>query len=160
MVLKIDIPNIGKLTLEHLIMDFNGTIATSGKIDDELAEVLEKIKNMGILELHVLTADTFGTAIMTAKKLGLDCHVLPKKKVEAEEKLDFLNALGSEKCAVMGNGNNDSLILENAALGIGVLGKEGIATQCLFSADLIVQDPKDALLLFLNPDRLKATLRR
>ena len=159
MVLEIDIPNIGTLTLEHLIMDLNGTIATDGEIEDELGRMFEKIKKKGLLELHVLTADTFGTAKTMAKIFGLNCHILPKKKGEAEEKLDFLNSLGSEKCVAMGNGNNDHLMLENAGLGIGVLGKEGIATQCLLSADLVVQDPKDAFLLLLYPDRLKATLR-
>jgi len=88
--------------------------------------------------LHVVTADTFGTAAKMTKSFGLECHVLPKKKVEAEEKLDYINSLGSEKCVVMGNGNNDYLMLENAGLGIAVLGREGIATQCLFAADLVV----------------------
>jgi P-type E1-E2 ATPase len=160
LVLKIDIPNVGKLTLEHLVMDMNGTIATGGAIHDDLAALFEQIKKAKTLALHMVTADTFGTAAKMAKSFGLECHVLPKKKVEAEEKLDYINSLCSEKCVVMGNGNNDYLMLENAGLGIAVLGREGIATQCLFAADLVVQDPKDALLMLLNPERLVATLRR
>jgi P-type E1-E2 ATPase len=160
MVLKIEIPNVGKLTLEHLVMDMNGTIATGGVIHGDLMALFEKIKKAKILELHVITADTFGTAVKMAKSFGLDCNVLPKQKVEAEEKLDYINSLGSETCIVMGNGNNDYLMIQNAGLGICVLGREGAATQCLLSADLVVQDPKDALLMILNPERLVATLRR
>ncbi len=159
-MLKIDIPNVGKLTLEHLVMDMNGTIATGGVIHGDLAALFEQLKKANILALHLVTADTFGTAAKMAKSFGLDCHVLTKKKVEAEEKLDYINSLASETCVVMGNGNNDYLMLENAGLGICVLGREGAATQCLFAADLVVQDPKDALLMLLNPERLVATLRR
>ncbi|NMC08000.1 MAG: haloacid dehalogenase [Candidatus Lokiarchaeota archaeon] len=158
--MKIDIPNVGKLALEHLVMDMNGTIATSGVIHEDLRPLLDIIKKSNILELHVLTADTFGTAVNMVKSFGLECHVLPRKKVEAEEKLDYINTLGSEKCIVMGNGNNDYLMIQNAGLGICVLGHEGAATQCLISADLVVQDPKDALLMILNPERMVATLRR
>ncbi|MBN2152550.1 MAG: haloacid dehalogenase [Candidatus Lokiarchaeota archaeon] len=148
------------MTLEHLVMDMNGTIATGGVINSDLAVLFDQLKKAKTLALHVVTADTFGTAVEMARSFGLDCHVLRKEKVEAEEKLDYIDSLGSEKCVVMGNGNNDHLMLENAGLGIAVLGHEGVATQCLLSADLVVQDPKDALLLLLNPERLVATLRR
>ncbi|MEX2682155.1 MAG: HAD family hydrolase [Candidatus Sigynarchaeota archaeon] len=160
MVLKVDIPNFGILNLEHLVMDMNGTIATEGIIHDDLAVLFDQLNKAKTLALHLLTADTFGTAVEMAKSFGLECHVLPKKRIEAEEKLDYINSLGSEKCVAIGNGNNDCMMLEHAGLGIAVLGHEGIATQCLFSADIVVQDPKDALLLLLNPARLVATLRR
>jgi soluble P-type ATPase len=157
-LLKIEIPNVGTITVEHRVMDMNGTIATGGVIEGQLLPLLEKLKK--VLSLHIVTADTFGTATKMAKSFGLDCHVLTKQKVESEEKLDYINTLGSEKCVVMGNGNNDHLMLENAGLGIGVMDREGIATACLLAADLIVQDPRDALLILLNPERLVATLRK
>jgi soluble P-type ATPase len=59
----------------------------------------------------------------------------------------------------MGNGNNDELILKEAALGIAILGDEGISVTALKQADIMVKNISDALDLLLKPKRLMATLR-
>jgi soluble P-type ATPase len=51
-------------------------------------------------------------------------------------------------------------MLEEAALGIAVLGPEGLAVPALLAADVLVASIEDALDLLLNPRRLIATLRR
>jgi hypothetical protein len=51
-------------------------------------------------------------------------------------------------------------MLERAALGIAVLGPEGLALSCLQAADVVVPDILAALDLLLFPRRLVATLRR
>jgi soluble P-type ATPase len=51
-------------------------------------------------------------------------------------------------------------MLKGAALGIGVLSKEGCAVETLLSADILMPDIQSALDLLLHPDRLKATLRQ
>lgn len=51
-------------------------------------------------------------------------------------------------------------MLAAAALGIAVLGPEGLATEALQAADLVVGQVEDALDLLLHPTRLLATLRR
>jgi P-type E1-E2 ATPase len=135
----------------------NGTIAVDGKIEPALKSRLAKLKTA--LKIFVVTADTFGTASEMATKLGLECHLLPKKKRESEEKLDFVKSLGSDRVVAMGNGNNDLLMIKEAAFGIGVLGHEGIAIECLHAADIIVQNPKDGLDLLLKSLRVTATLR-
>jgi len=80
-------------------------------------------------------------------------------KPEAEEKRDFVKSLGPERVVAIGNGNNDVLMIQEAALGIGVLGHEGISGGCIQVADVIVQTPRDGLDLLLKPLRLVATLR-
>ena len=51
-------------------------------------------------------------------------------------------------------------MLERAALGIAVLGPEGVAGITLQKADVVVPDIRSALELLLYPKRLIATLRR
>jgi len=51
-------------------------------------------------------------------------------------------------------------MLEAAALGIAVLGSEGMAVASLTAADVVVGSIQDALDILLNAQRLVATLRR
>jgi len=60
----------------------------------------------------------------------------------------------------VGNGANDAQMLEAAALGIAVLGKEGLAVDALGVADVVVPRIADALEQLLKTPRLVATLRR
>jgi soluble P-type ATPase len=71
-----------------------------------------------------------------------------------------LDQLGREKCAVIGNGTNDVLVLEAAAIGFAVLGPEGASAAALRSADIVCASAADALDLLLEPRALSATLRR
>ena len=61
--------------------------------------------------------------------------------------------------ACIGNGRNDRAMLKHAALGIAVLAEEGVATDAIVAADIVVSDIWHALDLLLNPLRLVATLR-
>ena len=74
-------------------------------------------------------------------------------------KLRVLESLDPTKTVAVGNGNNDHLILKEAALGIAVLGDEGMSFSAMKHADIIVKNISDALDLFLRPKRLIATLR-
>ncbi len=59
----------------------------------------------------------------------------------------------------MGNGSNDELMLKESSIGICIIGQEGCSTRALNSADLAINNIKDALELLIFPNRLKATLR-
>jgi len=56
---KIEIPNYKTVTLEHLILDYNGTIAKDGKVKSEVKELLPQLCKR--YKVHVITADTFGS---------------------------------------------------------------------------------------------------
>jgi len=60
---------------------------------------------------------------------------------------------------VVGNGLNDAGLLRRAALGIAVLGPEGLSRLALLAAEVVVGSVVDALDLLLKPHRLRATLR-
>jgi soluble P-type ATPase len=58
-----------------------------------------------------------------------------------------------------GNGNNDLSMLNSSALGIGIIGNEGMYSKVFNNGDIIVNNIVEGIDLLLNPLRLKATLR-
>jgi len=156
-LVEINIPGWENMEIENIVLDLNGTIATDGKIP---SEVSEKIKSLsGCVKIYVLTADTQGTAGEEISDMYVEL-VKVTQEDSTELKLGFLKSLNFMRTAAIGNGNNDHLILEEAALGIAVLGDEGLSISTMKEADIVVKNIIDALDLFLKPKRLTATLRR
>ncbi|MFW6216897.1 MAG: HAD family hydrolase [Desulfohalobiaceae bacterium] len=155
-MLQIDIPDFGDLPLEHLVMDYNGTLAVDGEpvpgVRERVSELAEKV------QVHVITADTFGK--VQAKLQGWACSVkILGQEDQVGQKLAFVQELGADKCACIGNGRNDRMMLEAAALGLAVMLEEGSSRQCVLAADIVLPGIVPALDLLLNPLRLTATLR-
>ena len=156
-MLKIDIPGSGPVELEHLVLDFTGTLSFDGTLIPGVKERLGRLA--GALSVHVVTSDTFGTA--GAELAGIDCrvHVLEGKD-HALQKKGYVERLGSAAVVAVGNGRNDEEMLSAAAIGIAVVGGEGCAVAAVTSADLVVKSINDAFDLLLHTKRLIATLRR
>jgi soluble P-type ATPase len=62
--------------------------------------------------------------------------------------------------AAIGQGANDALMLQEAALGICIFSPEGTAVATLLNADIAIPNILAALELFEKPLRLVATLRK
>lgn len=156
-MLKIDIPGRGSYTLEHLVLDYNGTIALDGKLLPEVAVRMERLSE--ILQIHVLTADTFGTVEKALSGLPCSVSVIRAGDREDEEKLAYISKLGLERCVAIGNGVNDRLMIAHAAIGICVVQHEGASPVAIEQADVVCRSISDALDLIIYPARLVATLR-
>lgn len=154
--MEINIPGYGTLRLEHLVMDYNGTLAVDGRLIDGVKEALNRIADK--MTLHVLTADTFGMAAAGLEGLNCRLSILPKE-AQAEGKRDYVLGLGAERTAAIGNGRNDRMMLKTAGLGIAVILEEGASAETLMSADIVCRSILTALELLVNPLRLTATLR-
>ncbi|MEJ2671707.1 MAG: ATPase P [Deltaproteobacteria bacterium] len=155
-MLAIDVPGFKELRLEYLVLDYNGTLACHGQL---LAGVREKLAALAPhLEIHILTADTFGMAQDQVAHLPVRLIVLPPGK-QAQAKCDHVRRLGGERTAALGNGRNDRLMLAEAVLGICVLLEEGVAVETLTAAQVVAPGILAALDLLLVPNSLKATLR-
>ncbi len=155
-MIKLNIPGRGSLALENLMLDFNGTLALGGRLLPEVSQLLHQLASH--LRIYVVTADSHGT--VAEETASLPVTLLPVKEgAEAEGKLAHLQSLGAAGTAAMGNGSNDRLLLQEAALGIMVLGEEGAAGCLCAAADLIVRDYREGLRLFLVPDAIRSTLR-
>jgi soluble P-type ATPase len=156
-MIELDIPGRGVLRLQHLVTDVNGTLAADGRLIDGVAKSLLGLRDR--LEIHLLTADTHGRQDLLDHQLGLQA-VRIRAGGESPAKADFVRVLGADQVVVLGQGANDVAMLEDAALGICVLGPEGTAVEALMAADVVAPSVLDALALLYQPLRLVATLRR
>jgi len=156
-MLQIEIPGRATLSLSHLVCDVNGTLAVDGVLLPEVKPAFALLQQT--LQIHMLTADTFGKQKEHATALGVESFVLAPGN-EAKQKADFVRSLGKDQTAAIGQGANDSAMLKEASLGICVLSKEGAAVSSILAADIVVPDIQSALELFLKPLRLTATWRQ
>ncbi|RME64076.1 MAG: ATPase P [Nitrospirae bacterium] len=155
-MIVLDIPGFGRVEIEHLVTDFTGTLSEDGLLIEGVRERLTKLSEK--VKIHVLTADTFGTAKKQLEGLNCTVHILEGEGHD-RKKAEYVEKLGPERVFAMGNGNNDREMLKKAKIGVAVCLKEGCAIDAIKSADILVKSPLDGLDLLLNPRRLKATLR-
>jgi soluble P-type ATPase len=163
------IPGRGTLALEHLVLDVNGTVAASGRLIDGVQDRLAALRRTE-LDVHWITADTRGRQAALDKELGwpairISAGTEARDSAgeflgEAEQKAAFVRRLGAERVVAIGNGANDAAMLREAALGIAVLGPEGLALDALLAADLIAPDILTALEMLQDPAQLIATWRK
>jgi soluble P-type ATPase len=150
------IPGYKTLTLKHLVMDYNGTLAVDGELINGVRECLDRLAEN--LDIHVITADTFGKVAAEMKDIPCTVTILPAQSQDLG-KLDYIKHLGPENTVCIGNGRNDRLMLKAAALGIAVILAEGAFSETLQASDVVCTSIVSALELLLNPLRLTATLR-
>ncbi|RJP84802.1 MAG: ATPase P [Desulfobacteraceae bacterium] len=155
-MMDLSIPGYGELKLQHVVMDYNGTLAVDGILLSGVKAALEKLARH--MTLHVLTADTFGKAKAGLEGVPCTVHILPEADQQAG-KLDFVKTLGAEKTVSIGNGRNDQRMLKASRLGIAVILGEGASLETLLAADIVCTSIVSALELLFHPLRLTATLR-
>lgn len=155
-MLEIKIPGYKTQQLHHLVLDYNGTLACDGQ---PLAGVKERLNRLAeLMQLHILTADTFGTVQTAMADVACEISILP---VEAQDvgKRRYVERLGTTATVAIGNGRNDQLMLQAATLGLAVIQEEAAAVQTVLAADVVAPNILAALDLLLQPKRLVATLR-
>ncbi len=157
-MLTILIPGWRELRLNEAVLDVNGTLSLDGILLPGVAERVTRLR--ATLAVHLLSADTHGTLEAIARELGVAGVRLRPGEPEPEQKAAYVRQLGPDSVVAIGNGNNDVGMLREAALGIVVLGPEGLAVPALVAADVVTRSATDALDLLLVPRRLIATLRR
>lgn len=154
-MVNLSVPGYGELNIEHVVMDYNGTLAVDGLLLPGVKAALLALSRH--LTLHVLTADTFGKA---NGLLGVPCtlSILPASDQQAA-KLGYVQSLGPEKTVSIGNGRNDQRMLKASRLGIAVVLGEGASMEAVTNADIVCTSIVTALELMTHPLRLTATLR-
>jgi P-type E1-E2 ATPase len=131
MTIALDIPGRTPLQLEHVVLDMNGTLTGSGALIKRSAERIRALSQR--VELHLLSADTFGTAAVVAEELGVPLRGI----AHGDDKRSYVEQLGAAQCAAIGNGSNDAAMFKAAALGIAVVGPEGASMTALVAADVV-----------------------
>ncbi len=154
--MRFEIPGYGALTIENVIMDFNGTIAVDGVIKGTVKQRIVRLAES--CRLYVLTSDTQGTAARELGELPVTLQICETDNAGEDKRL-FAERVGGATCACIGNGKNDVLMFGVAALSIAVLESEGLYAPLLTAADLLVKSSEEALDLLLDEKRLIAALR-
>jgi len=156
-MLQLTLPGRGELNIQHLVADVNGTLAFDGVLLDGLAKRLGALRDR--VQIHLLTADTHGKQATIDQQLNLTATRIKGGK-EAEQKALYVRDLGAETVVAIGQGANDAAMLKEAALGICVMSREGVAVETLLASDLLMPDIFAALDLFDHPLRILASLRK
>jgi soluble P-type ATPase len=141
-MIEINIPGHRTLRLKHMVLDYNGTIACDGDLIAGVKENLVALADK--LQIHILTADTFGKARPGLEGIKCELSIIAPDAQDIS-KLEYVKRL--------------QLMLKEAALGIAVILEEGAAAATLNVADIVCTHIVSALELLTNPLRLMATLR-
>ncbi|MBN1550694.1 haloacid dehalogenase [bacterium] len=152
-----EIPGYKTFQITTLVFDYNGTLATDGKLPESIHKRLIQLSKHYMI--YILTADTFGSVKKEISNIPCELHIITGEH-QAEAKANFIETIQPEFTAAFGNGANDVLMLEKTALGICIIGKEGAFAKALMTADLVFNEISDALECFQQHKRFIATLRR
>ncbi|GGC77523.1 copper-translocating P-type ATPase [Thalassobacillus devorans] len=125
-----------------------GLIAVADTIRDITVQSIQKLKQVGMREMVMLTGDNEGTAKKIAGETGVDryfAELLPEDKVSAVKKLQA----EGKRVAMVGDGINDAPALATADLGIA-MGGAGTDT---------AMETADIVLMADNLEKLPHTIR-
>ncbi len=125
-----------------------GLIAVADTIRDITVQSIQKLKQVGMGEMVMLTGDNEGTAKKIANETGVDryfAELLPEDKVTAVKKLQD----EGKRVAMVGDGINDAPALATADLGIA-MGGAGTDT---------AMETADIVLMADNLEKLPHTIR-
>ena len=117
----------------------------------------DSVKDVYKRQVHVLTADTYGTVTRQCEPLGVEVRTFPREGAAGCKEEIVRGLEGGVAC--LGNGFNDIQMFDAARLSIAVLEREGMCAALLGHATVVVRSIEDGLDLLLKPDRLRATLR-
>ena len=163
--ITIDIPGLGIRTIKTVVSDYTGTLSRGGQLTAGIQDRIIQLAKL--VELVILTSDSFGTADEQLKGLPVQIRKLQNEEAESEpgdkKKKRIVQEYGPKHVAAIGNGNNDRLMLQLVkrarGLAIAVDNGEGCAIDALQNANLFIVGYANALDLLLDPTRCKATLR-
>jgi soluble P-type ATPase len=158
--ITLDIPGFGKVQINSIMSDYTGTLSFSGKL---VTGIKDRLLRLGeLVDIHVVTADSFGTAEDQLAGLPIVWRKLSGEN-EDLQKRHYAVGLNPRYVASFGNGNNDRLHLkvvkEAGGLAIAVENGEGCALDAILAANIFVVGAVNAFDLLLEPTRLRATLR-
>ena len=154
-MILIERPGQDPLKIEFILIDFEGTLAQDRRIPPKAKDKINLLSKR--TKIYVLTKGEKGSLNDVFRKVNGE-PFYSKEGETTQRKLDLLRQLGAEKTVAIGNGVDDTPMIEEARFGICVTGKEGASGEAIRKADLVVSNIVDALDFLLKPLRQKATL--
>jgi Cd2+/Zn2+-exporting ATPase len=132
----------------HLVVNdkYAGHIVISDELKDDAEQAVNRLKQVGVRRVMMLTGDCEEVASRVAAKLNLDDYragMLPEDKVNAIAEIEKSRAPG-EKIAAVGDGINDAPLLARADVGVAMGGLGSDAA--LESADVVIMNDQPSKL--------------
>lgn len=155
-MIRYEIPGQQAIEIHYLTIDYNGTLAADGQLIEGVENLLIELSK--VVKVYILTADTYGSVKRECQHLPVEIATFPEGKA-SDAKKSLVESLGPDQCACLGNGHNDVDMMRISALAVAVIDEEGSCSRCLQVADIVARSAQSALGIFLNPNRVKATLR-
>jgi soluble P-type ATPase len=171
-MISIERPGQSTLEIEFILIDFEGTLASDRRVHPKAKDKINLLSKRTKIYILVnpptppFNKGGKGGILAKGEKEVIE-ERLKKTKAEiiysleqnsSQQKLDLLRQLGPAKTVAIGNGVDDAPMIEEAGLGICVLGKEGTFSEAIKRADVVFLDILDALDFLLKPLRQKTTL--
>ena len=158
--ISIDIPGFGLCKIDAILTDYTGTLSRKGRLIPGVRDQLTKLAEL--VEIHVITADTFGLAQEELEGIPLTHQRLEGRNHDIQKR-EYGLRFDLRRAAALGNGNNDRLLLkvvkEAGGVAVAVDNGEGCATDALLNSNLFIVGAVNALDLLIEPNSCKATLR-
>ncbi|NWF93589.1 MAG: ATPase P [Syntrophaceae bacterium] len=143
------------LEIEFILVDFEGTLAFDRRVHPKAKDKINLLAKR--TKVYILTKGEKELMEEVLGRVRAEVYYLTEGEA-SQRKLELLQQLGATRTVAIGNGLDDAPLLEEAGLGICVIGKEGASAETMKKADVVVSDVVDALDLLLKPLRQKATL--
>jgi soluble P-type ATPase len=148
-------PGQPPLEIDFILINFDGTLAVDRRVHPKTKDKLNLLARQ--TKILVLTTQENGWCEEVLRKVKAEIIHL-REGGSGQEKLTLLNRLGAPRTVAIGNGWHDIPMIEQAGLGICVIGREGTSGELIRKADLVFTSTLDALDFLLKPLRQKATL--
>ena len=143
------------LEIEFILLNFEGTLATDRRIHPKAKDKLNLLAKRS--KIYILAKGEQEAIGEILKKIKAEVIYLTEGEV-SQGKLDLLRQVGAARTVAIGNGVDDAAMIEEAGLGICVMGKEGASGEAIEKADVVFADILHALDFLLKPLRHKAGL--
>jgi len=143
------------LEIENILLDFEGTLASDRRVHPKAKDKINLLSKRA--RIYILAKEEKEGVMEVLKRVKAETIFL-KEGEASEEKLNLLRQVGATRTVAIGNGVDDALMIDEAGLGICVIGKEGTAGETIQKADIVFTNIVDALDFLLKPLRQKATL--
>ena len=150
-------PGQEPLEVDFILVDFDGTLASDGRVHPKAKDKLNLLGKRA--RIHILAKGERERVEEVLTKVRAEVVYIAEGEA-SQAKSDLLRQLGRGRTVAIGNGVEDASMIEEAGLGICILGKEGTAASTLARADLAFTSILDALDFLLKPLRQKGTLGR
>ena len=100
-MIRLTIPGFGPLEISRVVTDYTGTHSFKGVVRRSVRTRLARLARL--VEVHVLTVDTFGTARRELARLPVELHFLNNERRNDKEKQRFVLKYQPKHVAAFGN---------------------------------------------------------